>query len=245
VVAVIPARYDSQRFPGKPLIPICGKPMVQWVYERACQASTIDEVIVATDDQRILEAVEAFGGKAVMTAAEHPSGTDRIAEAVDGIEADLVVNVQGDEPLLPPEIIDQLVLSMRESQAEMGTVAVPFDSGSADFGNPNNVKVVLDSQGFALYFSRAGIPFQRDAGSGRVAPLLHWGLYAYRREFLRQFISWPPGQLETCEKLEQLRALENGTRIRVIQAAESCPDVNVPEDVPRVEQELKRRGEAS
>ncbi len=242
VVAVIPARYQSSRFPGKPLVPLAGKPMIQWVYERAAAARTVNRVLVATDDERILKAVEAFGGQAVMTAADHPSGTDRIAEAVQGIEAGLILNIQGDEPLLPPEIIDRLVAAMQDAQAEMGTVAVPFPAESDDFTNPNTVKVVLDNRGQALYFSRAPIPCQRDKGQQRQA-LKHWGLYAYRRDFLNQFIKWPQGVLEECEKLEQLRALENGARILVIQSDQLCPDVNVPEDVAKVEAILNRQGD--
>jgi len=243
VVAVIPARYQSVRFPGKPIVPIAGKPMIQWVHQRASAAATIDDVLVATDDPRIADVVEGFGGKPVMTSPDHPSGTDRIAEAVEGAGADWVVNVQGDEPLLPADVIDRLVRDTVRANAEMGTAAVPFGPNAVDaIQDPNNVKVVLDRRGFALYFSRAPIPFPRTGGVP-VMPLHHWGLYVYRSDFLGQFVQWPEGDLERCEKLEQLRALENGARIMVIQADEPSPDVNVPEDVVRVEAILRERGE--
>jgi len=239
-VAVIPARYGSTRFPGKPLALIAGRPMVQRVYERADAAAEIDDVLVATDDDRIFAAVEAFGGRAVMTSSDHATGTDRIAEAVTGIDADLVVNVQGDEVLVPPEIIDRLVVAMRSTMADMGTVAVPFGPESSEETDENAVKVVVDKQGFALYFSRAPIPFHRSGGTP-VQRLLHWGLYAYRREFLCQFVNWPQGDLERSEMLEQLRALEHCARILVIRAAVQSVSVDVPEDIARVERILRER----
>jgi len=241
-VAVIPARFGSTRFPGKPLAMIGGRPMIQWVYARAMQAAEIDDILVATDDQRIAAAVAGFGGRAVMTSAEHTTGTDRIAEAIAGTEADLVVNLQGDEPLLPPSVIDNLVGAMRRSDAEMGTVAVPFSQTDAAATDPNAVKVVVDAQGRALYFSRSLIPFPR-AGGTAVTPLLHWGIYAYRREFLDRFVTWPRGKLEGCEMLEQLRALENGAVIRTIIVEASSIGVDVPGDVERVERILRERGE--
>lgn len=236
-VAVIPARYASTRFPGKPLAIIAGKPMVQWVYEKALGAKSVGEVIVATDDQRIADAVADFGGRAVMTSPDHPTGTDRIAEAIEKVDADLIINIQGDEPLVPSEVVDRLVAAMRSSQAEMGTVAVPFEYSANGPENPNAVKVVTDRNGFALYFSRSLIPFPREGGVP-AEPLLHWGLYAYRRDFLYDFVSWSPGRLEQCEMLEQLRALENGARIMVIQAAVQSIGVDTPEDVAKVESKL-------
>jgi 3-deoxy-manno-octulosonate cytidylyltransferase (CMP-KDO synthetase) len=236
--AIIPARYASTRFPGKPLAAIAGKPMIQWVYERAQAAKTIDEVVIATDDTRILEAVTAFGGQAVMTAASHQTGTDRIAEAAAEIDADLIVNLQGDEPLLPSLVIDRLVEAMQTTGAEMGTVAVPFACTEADPADPNAVKVVVDSQGRALYFSRAPIPHCRTGGTP-VEPLLHWGLYAYRRAFLEQYVSWPQGALEKCEMLEQLRAVENGVRILVIETTERSIGVDLPEDAAKVERMME------
>ena len=243
VAVAIPARYGSTRFPGKPLAEIAGKPMIQWVCERAREARRIDHVVVATDHEEIRAAVEAFGGRAVMTSPDHLSGTDRIAEAVKGLEADLVVNLQGDEPLLPGSLIDRLVEAIEQAGTEMATVAVPLDRDAPEADDPNVVKVVTDTRGRALYFSRAPIPFAR-AGGAPVPMLWHWGIYAYRRAFLETFVRWPPGRLETCEKLEQLRALEHGAEIAVITA--ETPDsggVDVPADVQRVEALLRERGE--
>jgi len=240
-IAVIPARYGSTRFPAKPLALICGKPMIQWTYESTCKCPDFDQVLVATDDQRIMDAVEAFGGKAVMTSPDCRSGSDRIYEAVKDIDADLIVNVQGDEPLMPAGVLHQLVELMGRTGAEMGTVAVPFGIAGRDPADPNAVKVVVDNRDLALYFSRAPIPFQRDGGIA-VEPLLHWGLYAYHKAFLAQFVQWPTGRLEACEKLEQLRAMENGARICVLTAAERTADVDVPEDIARVEELIREGG---
>jgi len=240
VIAVIPARYGSTRFPGKPLALIAGKPMIQRVYECAREAQAIDEVIVATDDERIADVVAGFGGRAVMTSSEHQTGTDRIAEAIRNMPGEIILNVQGDEPLLPVEVLDGLVQAMKNSAADMGTVAVPFGLTQRDPGDPNAVKVVIGAQGYALYFSRALIPFDR-AGSCAVEPLLHWGLYAYRRDFLERFVGWPRGRLEACEMLEQLRALENGARIMVVITEHQSAGVDVPEDVTRVEALLRER----
>ena len=241
VVAVIPARYGSTRFPGKPLAEIAGKPMIQWVYECAAAAECIDEVLVATDDTRIVTAVAAFAGKAVMTSADHQTGTDRIAEVVRDLGVGIVVNVQGDEPAFPPAVLDDLVRAMQSSGAEMGTVAVPFLLSDSEPTNPNAVKVVVDAEGYALYFSRALIPYCR-AGGVAVEPLLHWGVYAYTKEFLGRFVAWPRGQLEACEMLEQLRALERGTRIFVVRATSASVGVDVPEDIPRAEVMLRELG---
>ena len=234
-IAVIPARYGSTRFPAKPLALIAGKPMIQWTYESTCKCADFDEVLVATDDERIRSAVAGFGGTAVMTSESCRSGTDRIWEAIQGRAADLVVNVQGDEPL---SVLHQLVSQMRESRADMGTVAVPFSVAGRDPQDPNAVKVVLDARQFALYFSRAPIPFQRQGGEA-CEPLLHWGLYAYTRDFLERFVAWPTGRLEACEKLEQLRALENGAKICVLVTNERTADVDVPEDIARVEELIR------
>jgi 3-deoxy-manno-octulosonate cytidylyltransferase (CMP-KDO synthetase) len=242
-VAVIPARYGSTRFPGKPLALIGGKPMLQWVCERAQAADGIAEVLVATDDERIVRAAEGFGVRAVMTSPDHASGTDRIAEAIRDVAAEVVVNVQGDEPLLPPAVISRLVADMRATGAEMGTVAVPLGQSSVEFRNPNVVKVVINASGDALYFSRAPVPWPREGGKAGEA-LWHWGIYAYRRDFLERFVCWPPSPLERCEKLEQLRALENGARIRVlVERHAHSAGVDVPEDVAKVEHLLRQRGE--
>ncbi len=240
-VAVIPARYGSTRFPGKPLALITGKPMVQWCYESTRKCADLDDVIVATDDQRIVDAVASFGGKAVMTSPNHQTGTDRIAEAVANIDADLIINVQGDEPLMASSVLSQLIAKMRSTGAEMGTAAVPFSASGRDPQDVNAVKVVLDQAGMALYFSRSLIPFPRKGGIP-VEPLLHWGLYAYRRDFLDKFVSWPRGALEACESLEQLRALEHGAHISVIVTTERSVGVDVPEDIELVEKMLKERG---
>ena len=214
--------------------------MIQWCYESTSKCKDLDDVIVATDDARIFDTVNAFGGKAVMTSPNHPTGTDRIAEAVKDIDADLIVNVQGDEPLMSAKVLSQLITAMRESGAEMGTAAVPFSKTGRDPNDPNAVKVVVDRRGFALYFSRSLIPFPRQGGTP-VEPLLHWGLYAYRRDFLYEFVKWERGKLEACESLEQLRALENGAKISVIITPERSVGVDVPEDIEFVEKMIAER----
>ncbi len=234
---VIPARYASSRFPGKPLAQILGKPMIQHVWERA-NASHADVVLVATDDERIAAAVQNFGGTAVMTRADHPSGTDRIAEAVEkcGIDPDIIVNVQGDEPLMPTSVIDGIIDLMRQDpECEMATVAVP---GVREKMTSDNVKVVMDNSGRALYFSRAEIPFVRTGGVA--APIyLHWGIYAYRRDTLQKFVRLPAGILENSEKLEQLRALENGIAIKVIVSELESIGVDTPADLAKAEAKLR------
>ena len=235
---IIPARYASTRFPGKPLALLAGKPMIRHVYEKAA-ASCAGLVAVATDDRRIADAVEAFGGKAVMTSPSHPSGTDRIAEALGklGGEYDLVVNVQGDEPLIPTSVIDGLIDVMKsQPELPMATVAVP---GSRETMTENNVKVVFGSDGRALYFSRSMIPFLRRGGT-ECGVWLHWGIYAYRRSALERFVSLPPGKLENAEKLEQLRALENGIAIRVVTSNLQSVGVDTPEDLAAAEERLRQ-----
>lgn len=236
VAVVIPSRYASTRFPAKPLAMLCGKPMVQHVYEKAA-ASSADLTVVATDHQAIYNTVVGFGGRAVMTAESHPSGTDRIAEAVSklGEEVDIVINVQGDEPLIPTSVIDELIAIMRcDPSIEMATVAVP---GNRSTMTENNVKVVFGEDRFALYFSRSMIPFLR--AGGVAAPVyLHWGIYAYRKSTLDRFVSLPPGRLENCEKLEQLRALENGIRIYVHLSELESIGIDTPEDLVRAEKKL-------
>lgn len=237
VVIAIPARFASSRFPGKPLAQLCGKPMIEHVYEKAA-ASSADLVLVATDDERIRQAVENFGGRAVMTSESHPSGTDRIAEAIRKLDEDaqIIINVQGDEPLIPTAVIDELIDTMRNHpEIEMATVAVPRDRGSMD---EDNVKVVFGADHFALYFSRAEIPFARKGGTP--APTyLHWGIYAYRRAALERFVSLPPGVLENSEKLEQLRALENGIRIYVQLSNLTSIGVDTPADLAEAEKKLR------
>jgi len=228
-VAIIPARYASTRLPGKPLLAETGMPLICHVLEAAGRAGRLDAACVATDDERIRDAVEAFGGRAVMTRADHASGTDRLAEAADALglaDDDIVVNVQGDEPEIDPAYIDRLVDLLVDSGAPMATLAAPLDERAA--ANPNNVKVVLAADGAALYFSRAPIPCDRD-GTG-AEYLLHMGIYAYRKRFLTAFAAWPRTPLERVERLEQLRALENGHRIAVGVVPAAAPGIDTPED---------------
>ncbi|MBN1269017.1 MAG: 3-deoxy-manno-octulosonate cytidylyltransferase [Kiritimatiellae bacterium] len=246
ILGVIPSRYGSTRLPGKSLVPLCGKPLVQWVYERAKQARALDELVVATDDQRIADAVARFGGKAVMTRSDHPSGTDRVAEAAASMQADIVVNVQGDEPLIDPRAIDAVCRAMDEDASwDMATPAAPVRT-EAEIGDPAVVKVVWDQEGRALYFSRSPIPFVREKGGDAAgADPLYWrhiGLYAYRRGFLEKLVGTPPCALEEAEKLEQLRALHIGARMKVVKVDAVGPSVDTPEDVAKAERALKAAG---
>lgn len=239
VVGVIPSRWGSTRFPGKSLALIAGKPLVVRVLERVRLAKRLDEVWVATDDERIRAAVEAAGGKAVMTKPDHPSGTDRIAEAVAGTDAEVVLNIQGDEPLIDPGLIDAVAESLEGDGAwDMATAATPIGSAE-ELWSPDVVKVVTDGAGGALYFSRSPIPHVRGAaaGSGPVegAHWRHVGLYGYKRAFLEKMVRTPVCELERLEKLEQLRALWLGGKIRVLFCEESGVGVDRPEDVARVE----------
>jgi 3-deoxy-manno-octulosonate cytidylyltransferase (CMP-KDO synthetase) len=244
IVGVIPARYGSTRLPGKSLVPLCGKPLVQWVHERACAARSLSEVLVATDDERIRRVVEGFGGRVVMTRADHPSGTDRIAEAVAGLDAQVVVNIQGDEPLVEPALIDELGTTLAgEAGWDMATAAARIED-PADLANPAVVKVVWGREGCALYFSREPIPHVRD-GRPAGAPSVHWrhiGLYAYQRTFLQRLVQEPPCELEQLEKLEQLRALHLGGRIKVVATAHRALGVDTPADVPLAEAALRQAG---
>ncbi|HUQ09506.1 MAG TPA: 3-deoxy-manno-octulosonate cytidylyltransferase [Steroidobacteraceae bacterium] len=240
---VIPARYDSSRLPGKALLPLAGKPMLQWVHERA-RACGAAEVCIATDDERIATAARGFGADVAMTARTHVSGTDRIAEVAvtrRWSDEDIVVNVQGDEPLIPPVVIDQVAkLLATHPRADIGTLAVKMDA-LADLNDPNVVKAACSAEGRALYFSRAPIPFNRDAPS-TLTPytLRHVGIYAYRVSALKRLSKLAPTRLEQTEKLEQLRALENGMEIRVALAAERpLADVNTAADLERAERALQ------
>lgn len=239
VLAVIPARHASVRFPGKPLAPIAGRPMIQHVVERVRLAKTVTRIVVATDDDRIRSAVEAFGGEAVMTRSDHRSGTDRVAEVAAHIPADIYINIQGDEPLISPETIDTIISAMREDPSvQIATPCIEIAEAN-DIMDPNIVKVVLDFDGNALYFSRAPIPWIRDASAGlAVSHWKHLGLYAFRHDALVEYPTLPPGQLEPIEQLEQLRWLENGFRIRVVETAHDAVSVDVPADVERVEKLL-------
>jgi 3-deoxy-manno-octulosonate cytidylyltransferase (CMP-KDO synthetase) len=231
-IAVIPARYGSTRLPSKALADIGGVPMVVRVWRQARQARSIERVIVATDDERIAEAVRAAGGEAIMTSGAHPSGTDRIAEVAGCIAADIYLNVQGDLPFVAPADLDALAAPMRADPAiEMATLATPITSPE-EWQNPNVVKVVCDYRGDALYFSRSPIPLARDGGTPRTA-LRHIGVYGYRREFLLGFAALAPGMLEQVEKLEQLRALERGCRIRVVTSVAPSLEIDTAEDLAR------------
>ncbi len=248
VAAIIPARYASTRFPGKPLAEILGKPMIQWVYERTAKSTRVDRVIVATDDERIYQTVAAFGGEARMTSPDHPTGTDRLAEVAEGIDTDIVVNVQGDEPLIDPRMIDLAVAPLLEDAAiPMGTLMTPLASVE-EFLNPNVVKVVVDTRGFALYFSRAPIPHPRDHAEtlaenfSALGGHKHIGLYVYRKEFLLAYPKLPATPLEHTEKLEQLRALEHGYRIRVVATDLVSQGVDTPADLEQVRSLLVAAG---
>lgn len=235
VLAVIPARYHSTRLPGKALADIGGRPMIAHVYERACRATSVDAVIIATDDERIVRAAAAFGALAVMTAPTHASGTDRLAEIAASVPCDLIVNVQGDEPLLDPAVIDAVVRPMQHDRSiPLGTAARAL-LASDELTNPHLVKVVCDAAGDALYFSRAPIPFGRTRPAADDARI-HIGLYVYRRDTLRHLAGLAPTRLEELEGLEQLRALEHGLKIRVIATAFASAEVNTPEDLERVRQ---------
>ena len=232
VLCVIPARFASTRLPGKPLKDIAGKPMVVRVYERASQAGLVNETLVATDDERIKAAVEAAGGKAMLTRADHATGTDRLAEVAEAYpEVDLIVNVQGDEPLIDPGLIDDLAgLFEGEPELAMATVKTEIED-EAEQKNPNNVKVVCDKAGYALYFSRSLMPYPRKGG----CPVYkHIGIYAYRRDFLLHYAKMEPTPLEQAESLEQLRALENGYRIKVVETKSKFVGVDTVEDLERV-----------
>jgi 3-deoxy-manno-octulosonate cytidylyltransferase (CMP-KDO synthetase) len=231
IIGIIPARYSATRLPGKPLADICGKPLIQYVYDQARKSELLEDVIVATDDERILEAVEEFGGKAVMTSPTHPSGTDRCAEVARQIDCDFVINIQGDEPLIPPEVIDKVAEALMESDEEIPMTSAATIANEEERENSNVVKVVTDQKGIALYFSRSPIPFYRNP----IAPTLrHIGIYGYRKDFLLKFVSLPQTPLEKTESLEQLRALEHGFKIRIVLVDYSPVGVDTPEDLKRV-----------
>lgn len=236
IVCVIPSRYQSSRFPGKPLADLCGKPMIQHVYERALKAAGVSSALVATDDERIFRAVEGFGGKAAMTSTALRSGTDRIAEAVETINLSddaIVVNIQGDQPLFEPVQIDEVVAPLLADPSIPMSTLIYRIVRDEEIIHPNAVKVVSDHDGFALYFSRATIPFVRDKGK-KAEYFKHHGIYAYRRSFLRIFAALPDGALENLESLEQLRALEYGYRIKVVETAHDSVEVDTPEELARV-----------
>jgi 3-deoxy-manno-octulosonate cytidylyltransferase (CMP-KDO synthetase) len=243
VIGIIPARYASTRFPGKPLALIAGKPLIQHVVEGCQKSRVLSEVIVATDDTRIWEVAQSFC-RAEMTATDHPSGSDRIAEVASRCECDAVVNIQGDEPLIDAAVVDAVARALAES--EMSTAAAII-TNQEEYDNPNVVKVVVNAAGQALYFSRRAIPYVREAASRPVSEQLaafpflkHVGIYGYRRDDLLRLVKFPVSPLEQAEKLEQLRALENGLRIAVVKVDYEGVGVDVPADVPRVERMLKQ-----
>ena len=249
IIGVIPARYESSRFQGKPLADICGKPMIWWVYQHASQVKYFNELYVATDDQRIYDCVQQFGGRAVMTRADHKSGTDRIQEAAEhiGTDADVIINIQGDEPFVQASQLQTLMQLFDDPTTQIGTLGKRFETMEA-VQNPNSPKIVCDLRGFALYFSRSVIPFVRDvqsqtsnvklqtSNSPLPFPYLkHLGLYAYHREVLREVTQLPQSPLEKAESLEQLRWLENGYRIRVGLTDVETVGIDTPEDLERAE----------
>lgn len=239
VLAVIPARYAAQRFPGKPLALISGKPLLQWVWEAAKAARRVTRVVVATDHDRIARAVRAFGGEVVMTSPRCPSGTDRVAQVARTSRAGMVVNVQGDEPLLFPLTIDRVVEALQQDSAAVMSTAVRKAESEREWRDPNIVKAVLDRMNYALYFSRSPIPCQRRvAGLSLASRWVHIGLYAFRRAFLFRFAALPPSTLEQAERLEQLRVLEHGCAIKVAVVSQVTCAVDRPEDARKVEKIL-------
>ncbi len=264
-VVIIPARYESTRFPGKPIYPLKGMPIIQYVYNNSKLSHLADDVIVATDSEKILEKVQAFGGKAIMTDKKHPSGTDRIAEVAKSMDYEIIVNVQADEPLIRPEMIDDVIALLDDKRASIGTLAKRIEDPD-EIIDPNIVKVIFDKEGFALYFSRAPIPFHRDKwksqniehemqntlsltlpprgggqgwGGDSEPRTFYWykhiGIYSYRREVLLSLANMQPTELEKTEKLEQLRALENGMKIKVKETFFETYGVDTPKDIERIE----------
>ncbi len=248
ITAIIPARYGSTRFEGKALADICGKPMIQHVYERTARSTLISDVVVATDDERIAAAVRRFGGRVEMTSTDHETGTDRLAEVAARIDSDIIVNVQGDEPLIEPAMIDEAVEPLVSDPSQVMSTLKARVKTLHEFLSPNVVKVVTDWEGYALYFSRSPLPNFRDKwndlkdekfSSGKLLSYKHIGLYAYRRDFLLQFSQMSPTYLELAEKLEQLRVLENGYRIKVVETSHSSIGVDTPSDLAAVIEKLK------
>ncbi|MBN1832971.1 MAG: 3-deoxy-manno-octulosonate cytidylyltransferase [Deltaproteobacteria bacterium] len=246
VIAFIPSRYDSSRFPGKPMALIAGMPMIGHVCRRAMSCPEVSEVFVVTDDERIFQCVEELGGKAIMTEKRHRTGTDRIAEASQKMslrEDDLIVNIQGDQPLFHPSAISDMIVPMKQDPTiPMSTLKYKIRD-ETDIDNPNHVKVVTDSEGFALYFSRSPIPFIRDPES-KVTYYKHLGFYAYRNDFLLEFATLPVGELESSEKLEQLRVLECGFKIKVVETAFDSVEVDTPADIMKAEAMISESGQS-
>ncbi len=233
IIGVIPARYASTRFPGKPLADIRGKPMIQHVWENSSRSKLINELYVATDDKRIYDTVSRFWGNAVMTSKKHKSGSDRIGEVIKNKNCDIIVNIQGDEPFINPLNIDKAIKPLlRDKNVQVSTLCAPIRNKD-EIDNPNVVKVVADKSGFALYFSRYGIPYNRDS-SGNARYYKHVGLYVYRRKFLLEFTKLKPSKLETAERLEQLRILENGVKIKVVVTNVDSVTVDTEKDLIKI-----------
>jgi len=238
IIGVIPARYGSSRFPGKPLVKIKGKPMIQHVYERARLSKKLDEVVVATDHRIIYDTVKSFGGKVIMTKTDHESGSDRIAEVSERIDGDIFVNIQGDEPLINPQLIDQIIEEAKKNLNYVVTAKTKIRE-KADITNPNVVKVVTDLQNNALYFSRLPIPYNRS--NENIEYYKHLGIYCYSKSILQHFVKMPKSRYEKCEVLEQLRLLENGFKIKVINTNYDSVGVDTPEDVMKIEKLLEEK----
>ena len=238
VIGVIPARYGSKRLPGKPLALIQGKPMIQWVYERASKAKSLDRVIVATDDMKVMRAVWNFGGQALLTSKKAQSGTDRVAEAAKKMSADVIVNIQGDEPLISPSTVDAVIAPFKKDARLMMSTAATVMENTVDLSSAQVVKVVVDLQGNALYFSRSPIPYHREK-KGFQGYYQHCGIYAYRKKFLLQLTKWKPTPLELTESLEQLRVLEQGSKIRVVLVKQGSLSVDTPEDLLHLQKKLE------
>jgi len=242
VVGVIPARYASTRLPGKPLVDIMGKPMIQHVYENAARSKTLEQLIVATDDERIMAVVAGFGGRAVLTSRDHNTGTDRVAEVVRGLDVEVVVNIQGDEPFVRPGMIDEVVQPLLDDPELPMCTSMHEITDTADFDNPNVVKVVIDLAGNALYFSRSLVPYPRKSEGHRAFE--HIGMYAYRKDFLLKYAGLPQTPLEKLESLEQLRVIEHGYRLRVVETRQDYIPLSVdtPEDLERARAMARQRG---
>ncbi len=237
VYVFIPARFGSTRLPGKPLIDLCGKPLIQWVFEGCKGSNTVSDIFIATDNDEIKKVAESFGAAVVMTSEHHRSGTDRIAEACKIVgcrDDDLIINVQGDEPMVTGELVDILVTDLMENpEADMTTLAYP-STNIEEFKDPNIVKIVVNKEFYALYFSRSPIPFTRDTDGGKIMFWKHMGFYGYRYKFLKTFVKLPPGKLENAEKLEQLRALENGFSIHVKEAPFDTLSIDTEKDMDKI-----------
>jgi 3-deoxy-manno-octulosonate cytidylyltransferase (CMP-KDO synthetase) len=243
-VGVIPARFASSRFPGKPLAKIFDKPMIQWVYERASQSKALSEVIIATDHSTIIKACEKFRAKALMTSASHLTGTERVAEVAEGLNAEIIVNIQGDEPLIRPESIDKVISPFYEDdRVQISTLKYAIE-GKQELEDPNVVKVIVDKDDYAIYFSRLPIPYQRNAVDNFIH-YKHIGIYAYKRDILLKLAKLKPSPLEKIEALEQLRFLENGYRIKVIETNYNSFGIDTPEDLKRILKMLNSKTEAN